>query len=108
MYVSFDEEKMSRKCSNLSFPEFNSKAKYRSVKFKGGMVFPNLKAFKFVVKDYLVFKGKAMKLANNDKARCRAKCKDLYPWKVLCLWAKDIKSYQIKTFNDVPTCAYLL
>ena len=86
------------------FPQFHEKVQYGHVKFEVGMVFPNLDAFKKVVKDYAVYEGKPIKLPKNDKVRCRAIYFEPCPWKLLCSWSKDIQSYQIKTFNDVHTC----
>ena len=84
VHDSPNKEGKNRRCSNVNFPQFNGEAKYGSVRFEVSIVFSNLEIFKFAVKDYLAFEGKAVKLAKNDKVRCRAHCKVPCLWKVLC------------------------
>ena len=84
MYDSFDKEGENRRYDNLNFPQLDTKVKFGSVKFEVSIIFPNLEVFKNVIKDYTMFKVRYVKLAKNDKVRCKATYREPCLWKFLC------------------------
>lgn len=73
------------------------------------MVFPTLKMFKEVVKDYNVFLGRVVKFKKNDKRRCRASCYEgSHPWEIFCSLTKQLGCFQIKGFNPNHTSCRVL
>ncbi|KAJ1390019.1 Transposase, MuDR, plant [Sesbania bispinosa] len=102
---SEDEEE---DCVGEKWPEFNTNVGYGNVRFELGMIFPNLEVFKEAVKDYAVYEGKQLIFSKNDNSRCRVTCQGDCPWALLCSWAIDLQSYQIKTFIDTHSYSRVL
>ncbi|XP_039687906.1 uncharacterized protein [Medicago truncatula] len=99
--ISSDEEGNGR----AVFPQFNPAAQFGQIQFEVGMEFDTLMTFKDVVKDYIIFYGRNIKWAKNDKDRARAKCaQDECKWEIYCSWSKVNQSFQVKTYYSEHTC----
>ncbi|PKI69058.1 hypothetical protein CRG98_010527 [Punica granatum] len=86
-----------------------AQAPFGEVHLKLEMVFPTLKLFKDVVKDYDIYLRRVVKFKTNGKIRCSVACVvEHCEWKTLCSWAEHVGGYQIKTFYPTHTCSRVL
>ncbi|KAF7821205.1 hypothetical protein G2W53_026660 [Senna tora] len=100
-----EENEGKKKKKRIKWPQFNERVQYGNVSFELGMEFKNLVVFKQAVRDYTVNKGVQVKFVKNDAKRCRAKCEKPCPWMIMCSWANDTQTFQVKTFNHEHTCS---
>ncbi|KAK8664155.1 hypothetical protein V6N13_083955 [Hibiscus sabdariffa] len=90
------------------FPEFNSRLDIENPQFKKGLLFPDQKVIKTIVKQYAVKNRYNLRLKVNNSARLQVVCKDGCPWMI---WASRLNSkdsndntWQIKTFVGEYKC----